>query len=178
MNEREERYQAILRNIAARQGQVARAERQQVLESALDALDVLGKLDALCRHPPDSITCYGPQVFRGGDDTVWVAVLIWHKPKGYGQHERLGLFGVWALDSGAGVMLIAGSKTLTFKAPIFNAETYHYHIKRGFSLLYAGDASPPPSEGQQWQAEYDPARRLALRDELDAALRAYLAAGE
>jgi hypothetical protein len=84
---------------------------------------------------------------------------------------------VWALESGAAVNLVVGSKALTFNAPIFNAETYHYHIRRGFSVLYAGDASPPPAADWQWQAAYDPARRLLLRDELDAALRAYLAPG-
>lgn len=163
------RYDDILRRIRQRQQDEAHAPQQQALGSVLDDLNALGCLEDLQRRHHRQVVCYGPGTFRGFAPQVWVGAVLWYRRRGYYDYHTLRLLGIWAL-SGDPALVILGGKTLTFSAPAFNPESYHFHIRRGFDVYYRGDASPPPEHDQRLAVAYDPARRLDIRRQLEAAL--------
>lgn len=168
------RYEDILRRIQQKQAEEASQPKQDVLTAALDGLDAMGFLDKVKRRPPEGETAFGPKVFRGhaalsqaDDKQYWCGVLVWHKPKGYGQYQTLGLLGIWAVEVGKAVEIIVGTKTLTFSAPIYNPESYQLQMKRNFKTYYDGEASPPEANERLFHAPYEPGNRLKMRDTLE-----------
>ncbi|MCB9454014.1 MAG: hypothetical protein H6672_21480 [Anaerolineaceae bacterium] len=172
------RYEAILRKIAAKKQEEALAPARALLVAVLDGLNAAGFLTKIGRQVVGH-SVYGPATFQGvlpGDSGVgqlWLAAIIWHKPQGYGQVETLGLLGIWALTTADGIEVRVGEKMLPFSAPVFNAESYYHHIRRRFDLYYDGDASPPGEAGTLYATAYTGVRRLTIRAEIQAALRAW-----
>jgi len=185
------RYEDILRRIQQKQAEEANQPKQDDLATVLADLNVLGFLEQVKRRPPSGLHVFGPKLYtsppnplskHGEGEQIWHGALVWHKPKGYGQYQTLGLLGIWAVEMGEEIEVIVGTKTLTFSAPIYNAESYQLQMKRGFKTYYEGDASPPnminrhdaknleKKEDILFQTPYDRGKRLELRDAVEAAL--------
>ncbi|MBZ0278370.1 MAG: hypothetical protein K8I60_19645 [Anaerolineae bacterium] len=172
------RYQEILRRIAAQKQQQALAPTRALLTSTLDSLNAASLLTEV-RRKAIALSVCGPATFQGtqpddsGTARLWLASAIWHKPAGYGGYQTLGLIGIWALQNAEGLEILLGEKALTYNSPIFNPESYYYHIRRRFDLYYEGDARPPESDGIRYRTPYAAERRLTIRAELAAALRTW-----
>jgi hypothetical protein len=176
----ESRYEDILRRIQERKAQEAVQPKQDVLAAVLDEVNALGVLEEVKKRPPVPLSCFGPKVFRktivcASQDAYWVGTVLWHKPRGYGQYQILGLLGIWALEGDEGVTLVVGTRQLAFSAPIFNPESYYHHMRRGFSLYYAGSPSPPDAQGKDnerlYETLYRAGERLTIRDAIEAAVQ-------
>jgi hypothetical protein len=186
------RYDEILRRIQQRKAEEANKPKQDALAAVLDGVNALGVLEAVKKRPPAGLTVFGPRAFRKAihidlsaaakqtaaspDDGPWLGTVIWHKPKGYGHYDVLGLLGIWAVQNGEAIHLIVGTRQLAFSAPVFNPESYHNHLRRGFSLYYAGEPSPPEDDTGDsilLRASYDITERLALREAVEAAVKAW-----
>jgi hypothetical protein len=182
------RFEEIMRRIQQRKAQEAAQSKQDTLADALDAVNALGLLESIKKRPPAALSAYGPKVFskvqryRFRSDSIssqslsegsyWTGAVLWYKPKGYGQYETLTLLGIWAIDRENTIELLLGTKQLAYNMPLFNPESYYYHLRRGFSVLYDGDASPP--DGQPlYQTRYQPQARLTLRAALEAAVQSW-----
>jgi hypothetical protein len=166
------RSQEILQHIQAKRREEAAAPAQASLSAALDSLNALGFLDEAARKGLPGMTCFGPRAFWGlaeldGAPRHWMGAALWYKGRGYYHYDRLWLLGIWAYGDPAAIVL--GVKELAFKAPFYNAESYFYQMQRGFDLYYAGDGSPDGA-APRYTAAYDPARRLAIRGDLQAEL--------
>ncbi len=183
------RYAEILKRIEQHKQQATGAPIQHLLAMALDGLNAAGLLSAIKRRPPANMSAYGPKTFSGslgisavGDVSIpeqWLGSVMWHKPKGYTYFRTLRLLGIWALGNGSKTRIVIGEKRLTFSAPVFNPESYYYHIKRKFDIFYSGDARPPVGDNEGvllYDAAYDEAQRLATRSTLQSVLREWIAA--
>jgi hypothetical protein len=176
----EARYAEILRRIESRRQTSAKTPQQMKLASILDGLNAMGCLDDARKKRLKPFSVFGPKALRGqleegGSVRQWAAALIWFKPRGYHHYRTLTLLGIWALDAEPGVRIVMGSKTLEFDSPVFNPESYHREIKRGFELYYRGNGAPPPESGQRFSRLYESGERLAMRDAVEAALIAWAA---
>lgn len=168
----DDRYEEIMRRLHKRQQEAASGPHQDVLIAVLDELNAFGFLeDYHWRHRP-GIVCFGPKSFRGLGPPIWVGAALWYKSSNYYEHQTLGLLGIWAI-SGAPVTVALGLKQLQFSAPYYNPEAVYHSLKRGFETYYTGDASPPPESAWRYHTAYDPARRLGIRRELEAALETW-----
>ena len=170
----EARYEEILRRIESRRQPNAKTPQQMKLAGILDGLNALGFLEDTRKKRLSTISIYGPKAMRGqlqdGDSTrQWAAALIWYKPRGYHHYRTLTLLGIWALDAEDDAHLLIATKTLDFDSPVFNPESYHREIKRGFDLYYRGDAAPP-AEDHLWNMVYLADKRLALREAIQSTL--------
>jgi hypothetical protein len=179
-DDNEARYAEILRRIEARGQTSARMPQQMKLASILDGLNAMGYLDDARKKRLKPFSVFGPKALRGhlgdaGSTRHWAGALIWFKPRGYHYYHTLTLLGIWALDDDAAVRVLIGSKTLEFDSPVYNPESYHREIKRGFELYYRGDGAPPPETNLRFSRRYDPGERLAMRDAVEAALIAWAA---
>jgi hypothetical protein len=178
-DDRDARYAEILKRIEQRKKEQVNTPIQSLLSGALDALNAAGLLSAIKRRPPKNMSAYGPKTFNGSlvgaaSPELWVGTIMWHKPKGYQYYQTLRLLGIWAIGHGSSTRIVIGEKRLGFSAPIFNPESYYYHIKRKFDLYYAGNASPPldePDNPLLYDAVYDEAQRLEMRAAMESALR-------
>ncbi len=182
------RYAEILKRIEQHKQQATSAPVQSLLAMALDGLNAAGLLSAIKRRPPTNMSAYGPKTFSGslamsavGDTSIpeqWVGSVMWHKPKGYTYFRTLRLLGIWALGNGGKTRIVIGEKRLTFSAPVFNPESYYYHIKRKFDIFYSGDARPPVGDNEGvllYDAAYSEAQRLTTRSTLQSILREWIA---
>jgi hypothetical protein len=170
----EARYEEILRRIESRRQPNAKTPQQMKLASILDGLNALGFLEDMRKKRLSSISIYGPKAMRGhlpeGESTrQWAAALIWYKPRGYHHYRTLNILGIWALDAGDDTHLLVATKTLEFDSPVFNPESYHREIKRGFDLYYRGDAAPP-ADNHLSNLVYVANQRLALREAIQSIL--------
>jgi len=168
----EERYADIQRRIEQHRSLGQDDGTAITLADALDGLNAFGFLDDLKTRWRGSSVCYGPKARQGSG---WAGVMVWFRQSGYYGYKTLTLFGIWAvLDSGQ-TQIIIGTKTLDFAAPVYNAESYQYQIKRGFKVYYGDDGSPPSTHARFYQTHYDPTQRLSLRraikSELDRWIR-------
>lgn len=148
------------------------------LTQTLDSLNAWGALEdtqacKLLRH-----LCFGPKAFKGVLPAPWVGVLIWRRERGYYGYRTLHLLGVWALAESKGVRVVVGTKTLKYSAPFYDAEAYHALIQRGFETYYKDKGSPPPVESQRFCVLYDPAERLARREQLRRAVERWAEEGD
>lgn len=184
------RYEDILRRIQQKQAEEANQPKQDDLATVLADLNALGFLEQVKRRPPSGLHVFGPKIFTSAvtisriqnAEQAWHGALVWHKPKGYGQYQMLGLLGIWAVEMGEVMEVVVGTKTLIFSAPIYNPESYQLQMKRGFKTYYDGDASPPnminrhdaknleKKEDILFQTPYDRGKRLELRDAVESAL--------
>lgn len=166
------RFEEIYRRIKARKAEEAAQPKTDALTVVLDSLNALGVLEEVKNRPPPGLSCYGPKTFRGSTESslFWLGVLVWHKPKGYGHYQTLGLLGIWAVkaEGAETIEIVVGEKSLEFSAPIFNPESYFRHLKKGFNVYYAGDASPPPVA--VYQTSYQAEERLMLRERLESVI--------
>ena len=184
------RYEEILRRIQERKAQAAVQPKQDTLAETLNAVNALGVLETVKKKPPAALNAYGPKVFRktlkarlqalsesvdaGVQGSYWMGAVLWHKPKGYGHYEILSLLGIWAVEEADAVRLIVGTRQLAFNAPVFNPESYFHHIRRGFTMYYPGEASPPtdqPDDTLLYENPYQADERLRLRSEIEAAVQ-------
>jgi hypothetical protein len=170
----EARYEEILRRIESRRHTSAKTPQQMKLAGILDGLNALGFLEDMRKKRLHTISIYGPKAVRGhvteGESTrQWAAALIWYKPRGYHHYRTLNILGVWALDAGDQTHLLLATKTLEFDSPVFNPESYHREIKRGFELYYRGDGAPP-ADNHLATIVYGADKRLALREEIKSIL--------
>lgn len=194
------RYDDILRRIAQNQ-----ADTPRRLPLVLDALNAYGFLEELQARRFSQILCYGPRivaskglkphVHANEDETLppfqensglkptvqtgtpydeWAGVVVWYKPKGYYGYDTLTLLGIWAVRDREGVTLGIGTKSLAFSGPYYNPESYHRHIQKRFDIYYQDDGSPP-LDPWRYSTPYDPTRRLAIRQELQAELARWAA---
>jgi hypothetical protein len=171
------RYEDILRRIQQRKAQEAVQPRQDALAAVLDEVNALGVLEEVKKRPPVPLSCFGPKVFHKtwslstSQDAYWLGAILWHKPRGYGQYQTLGLLGIWVVEAEEGVTLVVGTGQLAYTAPIFNAESYYHHLRRGFSLYYAGSPSPPAQgSGRLYETLYRSGERLAIRAAVESAV--------
>jgi hypothetical protein len=174
-----DRYEEILRRIAARKHHPADASAHFELSTILDGLNALGFLDDLRRKRLPGISYYGPSTYRGtlsspvsNKPRRWVGAIAWHKPRGYHHYRMLTLLGIWAVEAPEGTQIIVATKSVEFDAPVFNPESYYRNIKRDFHLYYPDDGRPPES-GWLYTTTYNPADRLATRAALQSVLRAW-----
>ncbi|MBL8154039.1 MAG: hypothetical protein JNM70_07635 [Anaerolineae bacterium] len=174
----DERYAEILRRIQERRAQTASAPVQSLLAAALNDLNAAGFLENLRRRPPAGQNVYGPRTAqaRAGAAPQWLASILWHKPKGYYHYQTLGLLGIWAVDLGETVQIIVGRRLLAFNAPVFNPESYYHHLRRRYDLHYPDDSAPPDETRRLLTAIYQADERLALRGQIEAALRGWVEA--
>jgi hypothetical protein len=171
----DERYAEILRRIQERRAQAASAPVQGLLAAALNDLNAAGFLENLRRRPPAGLNIYGPRTAhaRAGAVPQWLASILWHKPKGYYRYQTLGLLGIWALEQGDAVQIVVGRRLLAFNAPVFNPESYYHHLRRRYDLHYPDDSGPPDETWRLLAAVYRVDERLALRAQIEAALRGW-----
>jgi hypothetical protein len=112
---------------------------------------------------------YGPALFSAEN---WAGLLVWFREQGYYSYQELQLFGVWAVRQDEQVHLLVGERHLHYTAPVYNPESYHHVIRQSFKPYYNDSGQPPQGASIFYQADYDPARRLALRQEISDAIRA------
>ena len=167
-DENQKRYDDILKRIAGRKTfgnhrQDNKAPRLQ--DRLLDLLNAYDAFAALTQRSYAGILCYGPKSIRGA---AWSAVIIWYHPKGYYGYQKLKLLGVWAHCLNADIMLTIGIRQLPYQASIYNPESYHAAIQRGFKLYYDDNGAPPDeNDSILFQARHSPKERLTHRQTLD-----------
>lgn len=128
----------------------------------LDDLNAFGLLESV---QPEGMLCYGPKVIHSKAN---LGVAIWMRPPGYHNYKTLNVLAIWALDDQT---VTFGTYQLPYNAAFYTPEAYFKNIRRDF-IAYYGRIAPPP-QTVLWQASYDPARRLALRHKLAAAVAAW-----
>lgn len=165
----DDRYQDILERIAARRpfGSV-RPQKQPARphDQALDLLNAFDTWSDLVLREYDRILCHGPKTVRGA---AWSGVVIWYHSKGYHGYQQLRILGVWTQYAGDAIVVSAGIRELSYRAPVFDPGAFRHHITSGFQLYYE-DKGQPPGEGDQllFQANFTSADRLKLREKLRA----------
>ncbi len=159
------RYEEIKRRIQQRKQPSPPAD--DGLAAVLDELNVFSYLDEMRKKLSEKIRCYGPKIVRGKD---WTGVVVWHRQHGYSTSPVLHLFGIWAIGEIDVPTIVAGSKTLLYSAPVYNAESYHKLIERSFDLYYDDNGCPPPEPLWRYSAVYDPTKRLVSRKAIEAEL--------
>lgn len=162
MNDRDRRRR-IRRQVRRQISPPAQKPPNNTQAKILAGLNIISTLaDAAPKYLGD-VLHYGPESFVAQG---WAAALIWYRAKGYNAHQHLTLFGVWAVDEDEQTPLLVATKNLEFSAALYNAESYHRLIQKGFKTYYGDDGSPPPADNIIVQRTFDPTRRLALRREL------------
>lgn len=143
-----------------KQQETATSHRSADVLNAINAFDTLGELE---RRPPARLQVFGPKA-------VGSAVVVWYKRTSYHSYKTLNLFGLWAIeredDAKGSVTLCAGTRTLTYCAPFYSAESYFSRIRQDFTRYYGEDVPPP--ETPIWQTAYIRERRLDIRQEISA----------
>ena len=176
-NERDERYEQIMRRIAERRAEQEAApkrEAQDDLARVLDSVDAWGKLDFIRRSKGIRKLTYGPKAVSGLTPMIWVGIVIWRRGSGYHGYKQLQLLGIWAYDDGGTPTITVGTRWLAFSAPFYDADAYQKLIRKNFDLYYEGEVTPPTNG--LYTTIYTPERRLAIREEIRAALQAWVSA--
>ncbi len=168
----EARYQAILRKLATRRPFGTTPPAPTPAMGLLDQINAYDALSAAKDHA-SLARCYGPKVCHGPH---WAGVVLWRPGQGYYGYQQLTLAGIWALLNGDESLLLAGKRYLAYQAAIYDPEAYHQLIKKQFNLYYDDAGQPPTTAQASWVARYHPQERIALRDQLNSALRQLLAA--
>ncbi len=160
---------AHLDHLRSQQGSVP---QRDALGQVLDDLNAWGYLEEQQQTRHDSITCYGPGVFRGYLPLTWAAVTIWYKQRGYYYYDHLYLLGIWAMRSDEDTtQVIVGQRVLDYELPFFNPDSYYRRIQEEYRIFYKDSGAPPTGENQRYSVTYDPAARLDIRREIEDALR-------
>lgn len=140
--------------------------------SVLDEVNAWGLLATWQEAQHRDITPFGPDAFRGFIPRAWVGVALWYKRKGYYFYDRLRLLGIWALRNEAdGIDVVCGLRTLHYSLPFFSAESYYHRIRREFRTCYKDNGRPPEATAIRYSSNWDPARRLDIRRELEETLQ-------
>lgn len=137
------------------------------LVTLLSGLNVTEALEAGAPRYLHRYLHYGPALFSG---EKWAGLLIWFREQGYHTYQELNLFGVWVVRQETQTRLLVGERHLRYSAPVYNPESYHHIIRQSFKAYYNDDGHPPQGASIFYQALYDPARRLALRQEIADAI--------
>jgi hypothetical protein len=172
-----DRYEEIMRRLAQRKAEQEAApkrEAQDDLARILDDLDVMGKLEKLRGAPTMKRLCWGPKVRKGLSPLTWVSAILWRRGSGYHGYKQLQIIGVWAYEDSGVPMVTVATKHLAYSAPTYEAEAYHKLIRKNFDLYYHDDGAPPAAN-RLYTVRYDPAQRLAIREEVKNALTAWAA---
>jgi len=174
-NQNDDRYNEILKKIAARKpfGAESQSAQGSPLDLILDYLNAYDTLDALAQGTYSTILCYGPQVMRGDS---WVGVLIWSHAKSYYGYRTLSLLGIWTQQIETDLQVVLGLRDLPYKAPVFSAEAYHSLIRRGFKTFYEDNGHPPQaSDYVLYQVIYEQKNRLLMREAIQTHLKQWKA---
>lgn len=158
------RYRDLKEQIKQRSLHHTPPQPNDALGQALDDVNAWGFLDDQQQAQHRAISCFGPGVFRGYLPVAWVGVAIWHKPRGYYFYDTLGMIGIWALRAEPdAVDIVLGTRTLAYKLPFFNPESYYRRIQQEFRTFYQDNGAPPAPEERRLTVRYDPAQRLDIR---------------
>lgn len=141
----------------------------------LTGLNVLDTLEKHAKTYMDDVHWYGADSFSGKD---WASSLIWFRKQGLHTqtYQQLTLFGVWAIAQDNSTQLQLGTKPLQYAAPIYTPEAYFQLIKRGFKTYYNDSGNPPEAQYITQTFDFSPETRIALRDELSDAIKAWMIA--
>lgn len=152
------------------QVRLLRAEPARVqLAAILDGLNAWRAVEGALAAAP-RLLAWGPKAVSGITPSAWVGVVMWARAPGYDGYRVLTVRGVWALQEGEGVRVMAGVKRLVYNAPFYEAEAYHKLIRKNFDLYYGDDGAPPSRDVATLDTTYDEARRLELRELVKAAM--------
>lgn len=166
-DENQRRYDEIMRKIAGRKPLGRRTPAQESVKPHGRALDMVNAYDSFARLTQGAyanILCHGPKALHGN---AWSGVLVWYRQKGYHGYRKLELLGVWAHHAEKRLLLSVGIRTLSYRAPIYDAGVYRVAIENGFHLYYDDDGGPPGADDQLlYQSAFDAKERLAHRKAL------------
>jgi hypothetical protein len=137
------------------------------LAAILDGLDTWRAVEG-ARAAAPRLLAWGPKAVSGITPSPWVGVVMWARAPGYDGYRVLTLRGVWVVQEGEAVRVMAGVKRLAYSAPFYEAEAYHKLIRKNFDLYYADDGAPPAHP--TLDTPYDEARRLELRERVKGAM--------
>ncbi len=170
--DKNQRYQDILRNISNRRPYGSAKPKEKPLAPHDRALDLINAFDALAELPQrefNSVLCYGPLAVRG---QAWSGVVIWYHSKGYHGYQKLNLLGVWAHYRDGEMMLSIAIRPLPYQAPIYDAGVYRVAIRNNFRIYYDDDGQPPGEDDRLlFQSSFVMKERLKLRQTLVEILR-------
>jgi len=138
--------------------------QQKLYWQILNGLNVPTLLETIQRRFPERYLCYGPKAIDGTPPTIHSATVIWYRPPGYYNFKSLFLFGVWAADDPAHI--IVGTRILPFSAHFYQPEAYFHRIRKDFTTDYGKNAPPPLPENTLLKTPYDSMQRLALRSQI------------
>lgn len=165
----DDRYDEIMRRLNQRREEAAGGPHHEILSAALDDVNAIGFLEDYHWRHHEGIVAFGPKAFRGLGPPLWVCAALWYKSSNFYDYRTLHLLGVWAI-SGDPITIAVGVKALDYYPPLYVPESVYHHLKRGFDVHYAGDATPPPPDDWRYSTAYDRAQRLNIRRQLNAVL--------
>jgi len=171
-DENQKRYEDILKQIARRKPFGNRQPENQAAtpqDCILDLMNAWDALASLTQRAYGDIVCYGPKSIRGA---AWSAAVIWYHSKGYYGYRKLNLLGIWTHYINANLTLTIGIRQLPYQSAIYNPESYHTAIQRGFKLYYSDKGMPPDDKDRiLFQEGYQSKKHLTFRQALHDALR-------
>ncbi|MGJ3240032.1 MAG: hypothetical protein ACFE0Q_15095 [Anaerolineae bacterium] len=158
-------YRKKIRRQIRRKVQLPQTASRNAQAVILSGLNVLQVLEDTAPKYLSEVLHYGPDTFSGD---AWASVLIWYRYPGYHGYKELILFGVWVYEQNNNSTQIAiGTRPLTYRAVVYNPESYNSVIAQSFTPYYGDEASPPDASRVVYQTAFDITRRLALRRELE-----------
>ena len=136
----------------------------------LSELDAFGILDRLQRKAPENLLCFGPKLITSPLDKPepWAGVVVWYRPSGYHNYQRLTLLGIWVEGQHISPKIIVGRRALRYGDQPYNPESYFYHLQRDFAVYYDGDSGPPNAADSQLIVEYSQTQRIEIRRQIEA----------
>ncbi len=115
------------------------------LADALNAINAAGMLAEAQRQFPSTYLCYGPKTVKGDSSVPYLGSVIWYRPAGYYDYEKLTILGIWALHSDQDMRILLGTASLDYVLPFYQPEHYQYELRKDFVKFY-GNRVPPPAK--------------------------------
>ena len=141
--DKNQRYQDILKRIDSRRPFRSRSEEEKPRAPQDQVLNLLNAYDALADLAGRDfahILCYGPRTCRA---PAWSGVVIWYHNKGYHGYMTLHLLGVWAHYRQSEILISVGVRPLPYRAPVYDPGVFRVAIQNNFRLYYDDDGHPP-----------------------------------
>ena len=172
-DDRQQRYDEIMRRIQNRADADSPLTTNipRKLEHILDDLNALDELERLARKRSLPMIMHGTKSIKGTAD--WVGVVNWYRSKGYYGYKTLTLLGIWLSKHDHVLTLTIGEKTLTYAKSVYNAESYHKLIRKGWRTYYDDNGAPPPDTLLHSMA-YTPDERLQTRKVIQQVLNEWV----
>lgn len=173
-DDKNKRYEEILKNIGSRRPFGRRHEQSEPRAPHDQVLDLLNTFDALAelaQRDYEAILCYGPQALRG---PAWSGVVIWYHRKGYHGYQILNLLGVWASYRAGEILLSIGIRPLPYRAPVYDPGVYRVAIRSNFRIYYDDKGHPPDEKDRVlYRAPFKADERLRQRQTLRDLLQSW-----